>query len=137
MQIGTVSLLQSRFHLSLLPSVILRQWLGVSDDASVVAGCGDLGGAPNADTTFEFYLSWLYPSILFFIVLVPFSIIAFFVAALLLLDRLFAVTLAYLFFIAMLTTWTMLRWKYEAWRMSAKVKIMMAFVGAMIVAFEV
>jgi hypothetical protein len=140
-QAGSVSLWQFRFHLGLLPAFILRDWLGVDSSKSdeegnkdMRAGTGDF--AENADATFEFYMSWLHPSVVFLILLVPISIVLLFIAALVLLDRMFAVAMCYMFFLAMLLCWTMLRWKFEAWRFTLKVKLLFAFVMATTVAFE-
>lgn len=95
-----------------------------------------MGAHRDADATFELYLSWMFPSAVFFVLLVPFSIVAFLVAGLLLLDRLFAVACAYLFFLAMVATWTMLRWKFEGWEVTPKVKMLGAFAIATVAAFE-
>lgn len=145
MQCGTLTLFHSRFHPELFPAWLLRDWLTTAvsneegDDASKVvslaAGTGDI--ADNADSTFEIYLAWMYPAAWLLVLLVPCTIGIFFVAAMLLLDRMFAVAMAYVFGLAMMLTWTMMRWKFEAWRCTFKVKLLLAFTAAMAVAFEI
>ena len=139
-QAGTLALFHSRFHLSLLPSWLLRDWLGsallgAEADRDLLARAAS-GLGEDADSTFEFYLSWLYPSAVFLVVLVPFTIVAFLVASVLLLDRMFGVSCSYLFFLAMMLTWTMLRWKFEEWRFTLKVKWLFMAVAATVGAFE-
>lgn len=150
LQCGTLSLYHMRFHLGLLPAFILRDWLGltatstggaggVDADASeqvdaMAAGTGAF--AENADATFEFYLAWLHPATILLVLLAPITIGVLFVGALLTLDRMFAVSLAFFFFLAMTLAWTMMRWKFEAWRFSAKVRLLFALAAATTAAFE-
>ena len=139
-QAGTLALFHSRFHLSLLPSWLLRDWLGSallgaeSDREMLARATAGLGS--SADETFELYLAWMYPSAMFLVLLVPASIVAFLVACVLLLDRMFGVACAFMFFVAMLSTWTMLRWQFESWRLTLKVKLLFTGTIATIVAFE-
>lgn len=125
-----------------MPSWLLRDWLGSAltgadvDRELLAQGTTALGAHRDADSTFELYLSWLYPSAVFLVILAPLSIVAFLAAGLLLLDRMFAVSVAYLFFLAMIASWTMMRWKFEGWEVTNKVKLLGAFALATVAAFE-
>jgi len=96
---------------------------------------GDI--ADNADETFEHYLAWLYPSSVFLILLAPFSLIAFTIAAMWLLDHMLVVSIAYMLLLTLTLTWTMLRWRAEEWRMTMKIKLLFAFMAATATAFEI
>ena len=132
-----------RFHLGLLPAYILRDWLGLTPSVTageaekveaMAAGTGPI--AANADETFEFYLAWIHPATMVLVLLAPITIIVLFIAALLLLDRMFAVAMSFFFFLGMLLTWTMMRWKFEAWRFSFRVRLLFVFAAATVAAFE-
>ncbi len=138
---GSLALYQSRFRLGLIPAWLLRDWLGSAlegadaDQELQARGSAALG--ETADATFEFYLAWMMPSAMFLIVLAPLCMAALLVGALLLLEKLFAITVAYLCFLAMLSAWTMLRWQFDGWDLTGKVKLMLAAAGATVVAFEI
>lgn len=146
---SSLILYETRFHLGLFPSWILRQWLGIerslnplSDSpakedeikSKLAAGTGNI--ADNADATFEFYLSWMMPTAMLFVMLVPITILIFFIASLLLLDHMFACAMSYIFFFVMLLIWSMMRWKFEGWRYTLKVRILFLSCICLVIAFE-
>lgn len=160
-QSGTVTLYRARFHVALFPAAALRQWIGpdsvakpptaaassgagaigASSEAAeldsvraLVSGTGSLG--EGADECFEHYLAWIYPAFLFLMLLVPISICALLAAAVATLDHMFAVAIAFVFFAAMILTWTMMRWRFEQWRMNGSIRLLFAILAAATAAFE-
>jgi hypothetical protein len=136
-----VALYQSRFRLGLIPAWLLRDWLGSALDGAdgdrELQSRGSAALGETADATFEFYLAWIMPSAMFLIILAPICMVSLLIGAILLLNKLFAIAVAYLCFLAMLCTWTMLRWQFDGWDLTPKVRIMLAAAGATIVAFEI